>query len=171
MGAWKCMVLSYTHPYTNTVKQSRTRTRLCVPFRQSLLFADGPLVAPQLATKSIPLQLATMPLTGPVLSHPWREEAVLGHTNATTFMHLMSYSTALSQACLTLLLPSFDVKFSKLVKGKLSPRYLKKRIGLWKCVVLWKSGLKQRGAGCLSEVLCTRTHTCIHTHTHTYTGI
>lgn len=55
---------SHTHPYTNTVRQSRTGTRLCVPFRQSLLSADGPLMAPQLATKSIPLQLAAMPLTG-----------------------------------------------------------------------------------------------------------
>lgn len=58
------MVLSYTHPYTNTVRQDRTGTRLCVPFRQSLLSADGSLMAPQLATKSIPLLLAAMPLTG-----------------------------------------------------------------------------------------------------------
>jgi len=35
----------------------------CVPFRQSLLSADGPLMAPQLATKSRP-----MPLAG--LGHP-----------------------------------------------------------------------------------------------------
>lgn len=35
-----------------------------VPFRQSLLSADGPLMAPQLATKDIPLQLAALPLTG-----------------------------------------------------------------------------------------------------------
>lgn len=57
------MVLSYTHPYTNTVRKDRNQA-VCVPFRQSLLSADGPLMAPQLATKSIPLLLASRPLTG-----------------------------------------------------------------------------------------------------------
>lgn len=152
------MVLSYTHPYTNTVRQSRTGTRLCVPFRQSLLSADGPLMAPQLATKSVPLQLAAMPLT---LSHPEERRQLRGTPTPLCiyiwyvillcpYMHVFSFLS--NSLCF------------KTDKEKLSPNHLKKTID--KHVALWTSGLKwiERGAACLSEVFCTLTHT----HTHTY---
>lgn len=167
MGAWKWMVLSYTHPYTNTVSQGRTRTRLCVPSRQSLLFADGPLVAPQLATKSIPLQLAAMPLSLACAQSPWRERAAPRNMNTSMLIRLISYSIILLQACFILLFSCPRRQILRAPKEKPSPACLKKRIALCKHVVVWQSGLKQKGVGCLSEVLYTLTHTCTHTHINT----
>lgn len=47
-GAWKCVVRASVH---KRVEEGRGGRRW-MPFRQSLLCADGPLMAPQLATKS-----------------------------------------------------------------------------------------------------------------------
>lgn len=140
----------------------RTGTRLCVPFRQSLLSADGPLMAPQLATESSPLQLAARPLTGQYITVTVKgrggsQTHQYHHVHAFVMPHFIT-NLKLRFVCFPFHLAGY-IKLKKKVSSRLD--------AFLKCRPPWLSRLRRsRGASCLSEILCALSHTCTHTYKH-----
>lgn len=154
------MVLWYTHPYTNTVRQDRNQA-VCALQTEPIVCRrafNGPTAGHKEHTAPARCYASHCP----ILSHPEERGQPTGTPTppcVCVCIHLMRYSIMLLKACFVRrFLP---VSSNCLQFTKRNPRPVFWRIGLRKNA--WKSGLK-RGAGCLSELLCTLTHT--HTHKH-----
>lgn len=159
------MVLSYTHPYTNTVRQDRNQA-VCALQTEPIVCRwafNGPTAGHKEHTAPAHCYASHWP----TLSHPEGRRQLTGTPTSAVYMHFCWVLK--STFCVYFLLR--PVRFFKARREILTQSFEEENRFVKTCgtVKEWAETPRwgESGAGCLSEVLCTLTHTCIHTHKHT----
>lgn len=155
------MVLSYTHPYTNTVRQDRNQA-VCALQTEPIVCRwafNGPTAGHKEHITPACCQASHWPILG---HREERRQLTPIPLCACIFDALLNYTL---KTVFCVCFPFHLVRFLKF-KDRFSSNDLKVcknaehhgRVSL-------NGGTEV--AGCLSEVLCTRTHTCTHTYINT----
>ena len=172
------MVLWYTHPYTNTVRQDRNQA-VCALQTEPIVCRwafNGPTAGHKEHTAPAHCYASHCP----TLSHPEERGQPTGTPTPPCVCVCVSvcvcewvytfdirYSIMPLKACFVRRFLPVSSNSPQITKRNPRPVFWSKRIGLRKNA--WKSGLKRRKRCWLfirTTLYCTLTHTHTHTHTH-----